>query len=144
MSFTFIKKILYLFLFLVLALHCVIAQVRINYQGEHRNYGDQAKIKEHVKNHLKEVEHPPDEISDDDELYYLFSIHDTNQDGYLDGHELRGAFTDEFDNESDKDALLKIDEIVEMIDHALLEDDMDNDGRISWEEYLLSQKYHEA
>ncbi|CAG8731643.1 34410_t:CDS:2, partial [Racocetra persica] len=62
-----------------LASYFVIAQVRINYQGEHRNYGDQDKIKEHVKSHLKDVPHP-EEISEEDELYYLFSIHDTNQD----------------------------------------------------------------
>ncbi|CAG8766156.1 29656_t:CDS:2 [Gigaspora margarita] len=142
MSFTLIKKILYLLLLLVLTLHIVIAEVKINYQGEHRNYGDHAKIKEHVKNHLKDIEHPPDEISDEDELYYLFSIHDINHDGYLDGHELRGAFAEEFD-ESDRNGL-KLEEIIEMIDHALLEDDMDNDGKISWEEYLLSQTYHEA
>ncbi|CAG8729371.1 3598_t:CDS:2, partial [Racocetra fulgida] len=68
----------------------------------------------------------PEEISDEDELYYLFSIHDTNQDGYLDGHELRGAFTDDHED-SDNTNVLKMEEIVEMIDHALLEDDMNNE-----------------
>ncbi|CAG8646741.1 3204_t:CDS:2, partial [Scutellospora calospora] len=126
-----------------LSLHFVIAQIKIDYQGEHRNYGDHAKIQEHVRNHLKDVPHP-DEISEEDELYYLFSIHDTNNDGHLDGHELRGAFIEhESDDDSNKN-LLTIEEIVEMIDHVLLEDDMNNDGKISWDEYLLSQTYHEA
>ena len=33
-------------------------------------------------------------------------------------------------------------EVEQMIDHALLEDDINNDGKISWEEYLASQQYH--
>ena len=30
-----------------------------------------------------------------------------------------------------------------MIDEALMEDDVSNDGKISWEEYLASQQYHQ-
>jgi Ca2+-binding EF-hand superfamily protein len=30
-----------------------------------------------------------------------------------------------------------------LIDHALEEDDMDNDGMVSWEEFMTSLKYHE-
>ncbi len=30
-----------------------------------------------------------------------------------------------------------------MIDEALMEDDVNNDGKISWEEYLASQQYHQ-
>ncbi|PKC10444.1 hypothetical protein RhiirA5_355443 [Rhizophagus irregularis] len=80
-------------------------------------------------------------MTDDDDLYYLFSIHDVNRDGYLDGHELREAFIDDEFGDSEG---LKLEEIVEMIDHVLLEDDMNNDGKISWEEYLLSQSYHQV
>ncbi|CAG8530459.1 4436_t:CDS:2 [Ambispora gerdemannii] len=105
---------------------CQKHQTRINYQGEHSNYGDHAKIKQHITEHLKDVQHPPD-MSETDELYYLFTIHDINKDRYLDGHELREAFTDfNLDNEDPK-AILTISELNEMIDHVLLEDDMDNE-----------------
>ncbi|CAI2165832.1 7040_t:CDS:2 [Funneliformis geosporum] len=87
---------------------------------------------------------PFEDISDDDDLYYLFSIHDANNDGFLDGHELREAFTDNIIGNKDEQPPLKLEEIIEMIDHVLLEDDMDNDGKISWEEYLLSQTYHQV
>jgi Ca2+-binding EF-hand superfamily protein len=63
-------------------------------------------------------------MTDDDDLYYLFSIHDVNRDGYLDGHELREAFIDDEFGDSEG---LKLEEIVEMIDHVLLEDDMNNE-----------------
>ncbi|GES94301.1 multiple coagulation factor deficiency protein 2-like [Rhizophagus clarus] len=119
-----------------------LANTYINYQGEHSNYGDHAKIRQHVKNHLKDIPGQNfEEMTDDDDLYYLFSIHDVNRDGYLDGNELREAFIDEEFGNSEG---LKLEEIVEMIDHVLLEDDMNNDGKISWEEYLLSQSYHQV
>ncbi|CAG8608341.1 6814_t:CDS:2, partial [Paraglomus occultum] len=114
------------------------SQQAINYEGEHQNFGDSARVKEHVQQHLKDIPHP-EKMSADDELYYLFSIHDVNKDGHLDGHELREAF---IDHSEDGKQTLTLDEIIEMVDHVLNEDDMDNDGMISWEEYLLSRKYH--
>ncbi|KAJ3327676.1 hypothetical protein HDU76_011343 [Blyttiomyces sp. JEL0837] len=89
-----------------------------------------------------------------DDLYYFFSLHDYNHDGHLDGHELRVAFT-EFETQIDdarggrpdgegkyaKDRL-PMKELEELIDHALEEDDLDNDGMVSWAEYLQSQKGH--
>lgn len=62
-------------------------------------------------------------MNEKDELYYLFSLHDINQDGYLDGNELRDAFTEEFGSTHS----MKLDEIVEMVDHVLAEDDMNNE-----------------
>ncbi|KAI8977883.1 hypothetical protein BDB01DRAFT_726913 [Pilobolus umbonatus] len=69
-------------------------------------------------------------------IYYLFVIHDLNEDGYLDGHELMAAFNE--DNST------QLDEIVSMVDHVLLEDDRNGDGLISWSEYLESELYHDA
>ena len=82
----------------------------------------------HVKNHLKDIPGQNlEELTEDEELYYLFSIHDVDHDGYLDGHELREAFTDEFADLEEGQSPLSLEEIVEMIDHVLLEDDMDNE-----------------
>ncbi|CAG8633679.1 740_t:CDS:1, partial [Acaulospora colombiana] len=74
--------------------------------------------------HLKDIPHP-EEMTEDDELYYLFSIHDANHDGYLDGNELRDAFTD-YDEGTGK-PYVSLEEVTEMIDHVLLEDDMNNE-----------------
>ncbi|KAI9473574.1 MAG: hypothetical protein EXX96DRAFT_488553 [Benjaminiella poitrasii] len=73
-------------------------------------------------------------------IYYLFLIHDVDGDGFLDGHELRAAFTDF--GEDDATQYLSLEEVTEMVDHVLAEDDLDGDGLISWSEYLESQNYH--
>ncbi|KAI8372773.1 uncharacterized protein BYT42DRAFT_536228 [Radiomyces spectabilis] len=117
------------------------------YDGAHSNYGIDKTNKEHIKEHLKALsgdnldELPP--LSDKDMIYYLFVIHDTNGDNHLDGHELRAAFTD-FDDVSEIDPteFISLEEVTEMVDHVLEEDDLDGDGRISWEEYIQSQLYH--
>jgi hypothetical protein len=71
------------------------------------------------------------DLSEKDMIYYLFVIHDTNGDGYLDGHELRAAFTD-FDHDdehsdnsttTEEQVLIPLGEVTEMVDHVLLEDD---------------------
>ncbi|KAG2235118.1 hypothetical protein INT48_006499 [Thamnidium elegans] len=122
------------------------------YKEPHSNYGDEKKNKQHIQEHMKAMtkddkstETP--ELSEKDMIYYLFVIHDINGDGYLDGHELRAAFTD-FDHEDghtdeEKEELIPLDEANDMVDHVLLEDDKNGDGLISWSEYLESQLYHD-
>lgn len=63
------------------------------------------------------------ELSEQDMIYYLFVIHDTNGDGYLDGHELRAAFTDFDDDHQTEEEELTLEEVTDMVDHVLLEDD---------------------
>ncbi|KAI8815370.1 hypothetical protein BJ742DRAFT_864592 [Cladochytrium replicatum] len=75
----------------------------------------------------------------DDDLFVFFSSADLDRDHHLDGHELRNAFIAGFDEKVR--TTLQIVDIEEMVDHALKEDDHDNDGKISWIEYLVSQKY---
>lgn len=119
---------------------------------------------------VKEDEKETPEMSEEDMIYYLFVIHDVNGDGYLDGHELRAAFSD-FDHEDEERkehhislaVTIPFDEITEMVDHVLEEDDKNGEqvlhcmlyvdmililfftysGLISWSEYLESQLYHE-
>ncbi|CAM0141984.1 hypothetical protein VKS41_004313 [Umbelopsis sp. WA50703] len=116
------------------------------YQMPHSNYGDEKKNQEHIKEHLKDLpvdKANMDNLDEKDTLFYLFSMHDYNKDGFLDGHELRAAFTD-FDHDEDVSELISLDEVTEMVDHVLEEDDLNGDGLISWEEYLESQTYHGA
>ncbi|KAI8049131.1 uncharacterized protein B0P05DRAFT_563842 [Gilbertella persicaria] len=113
------------------------------YQSTHSsNYGDEKHNREHIQEHLEAMKKDGDiELSEQDTIYYLFVIHDLNGDGYLDGHELRIAFTDFDQHEADTTMTLK--EVTAMIDHVLEEDDKNGDGLISWTEYLESQLYHE-
>lgn len=75
-----------------------------------------------------------DKETKENDVYYWFSLHDNNHDGHLDGHELRAAW---MSSNPTKYTLPVADELVDKI---LLNDDLDNDGKISWEEYLTSQK----
>jgi hypothetical protein len=54
-------------------------------------------------------------------------IHDVNGDGFLDGHELRAAFTDFGDEHEDATQYLSLQEVTEMVDHVLEEDDLDGE-----------------
>ncbi|KAI7900908.1 uncharacterized protein BX663DRAFT_515683 [Cokeromyces recurvatus] len=107
----------------------------------HSNYGDEKNNKHHIEEHIQSMlnNSSTTPISNDDMIYYLFVIHDVNGDGYLDGHELRSAFTDFDSNEP----IPSLEEVTEMVDHVMLEDDKNGDGLISWNEYLESQLYHE-
>ncbi|KAG0003974.1 hypothetical protein BGZ80_007705 [Entomortierella chlamydospora] len=105
---------------------------------DHSNYGDMGKAKEFAKEHMGEKAKT---LSQKEELMMLFSLHDSNKDGFLDGIELRAAFSDYAHSDESN---LSLEKMHDMIDHVIEEDDTNNDGKISWEEYLISQKYHEA
>ena len=86
---------------------------------------------------------PEGKKSDEDDIFYFFSLHDYNRDHKLDGHELALAFQGfEFYNGTEFEESMNLVELEEMIDHALHEDDINNDGMIDWPEYLASQQYH--
>ncbi|KAG0286113.1 hypothetical protein BGZ96_009756 [Linnemannia gamsii] len=110
--------------------------------GEHSNYGDTAKAKEFAKEHMGEK---GKNLTEKEELMMLFTLHDTNKDGKLDGIELRAAFSDFNDQHTpNSQSTVTLQNMLDMIDHVLGEDDLNNDGMISLEEYMISQKYHEG
>eukprot|EP00842_Homolaphlyctis_polyrhiza_P005437 jgi/Hompol1/5895/HPOL_000331-RA len=117
-----------------------------NSYGEDTNYGDIKALTEHFRNRLKGIGYGSERNagSHNSDVFYFFSVHDYNSDGFLDGHELRLAFQGYELHWYGEEAANKLDfqDIEKMIDHALDEDDTNNDGRISWAEYLESQAYH--
>ncbi|KAI8371822.1 hypothetical protein BD560DRAFT_369540 [Blakeslea trispora] len=137
-------------LFFILALSfCALLAQAIEFKNkDHSNYGDNKENKEHIREHLRKLSadsgEEPKDLSDEDMIYYLFLIHDLNGDGFLDGHELRAAFTDFGDEHEDATKYLSLEEVTEMVDHVIEEDDLNGDGLISWSEYLESQSYHHA
>ncbi|KAK3843442.1 MAG: hypothetical protein J3R72DRAFT_440853 [Linnemannia gamsii] len=110
--------------------------------SDHSNYGDTAKAKEFAKEHMGEK---GKNLTEKEELMMLFTLHDTNKDGHLDGIELRAAFSDYNDQHTpNSQSTVTLQQMNDMIDHVILEDDINNDGKISLEEYMISQKYHEG
>ncbi|KAF9308625.1 hypothetical protein BG006_005382, partial [Podila minutissima] len=63
-------------------------------------------------------------MTEKEELMMLFSLHDANKDGYLDGIELRAAFSDF--NQGGPETALTLQAMNDMIDHVIGEDDVDN------------------
>lgn len=68
---------------------------------------------------------PPKPGNEKDELYFIFTLHDADKNGYLDGHELRVALTD-FEDDTDQ-TLMSLEDVADMIDHVLEEDDTDGE-----------------
>ncbi|KAI9208268.1 uncharacterized protein BJ171DRAFT_490844 [Polychytrium aggregatum] len=77
------------------------------------------------------------ETLNDNDIYYYFALHDQNHDGFLDGHEIRNALTT-FGPAQGSDRK-SIDQIEREVDEALAQADTNNDGLVSWDEYLGSQ-----
>jgi len=101
------------------------------------DYGDMHRELEHLKQTEGQYNPKIGKLdTDSDEEYYYYTLHDVNEDGYLDGHELYHAFADDYAEEGN---VIAHDTLVEWVDHVLEEDDQEQDGRISWAEYLLSQ-----
>ncbi|EGF80536.1 hypothetical protein BATDEDRAFT_25195 [Batrachochytrium dendrobatidis JAM81] len=123
---------------------CSHATLSSNY-GEDSNYGDVKPSASHFRERLEAIGYGQDSNEKGDsnqEVIYFFSIHDYNYDGMLDGHELRLAFQGYEQDTGKEKAHIDLADLETMIDHALAEDDTNNDGMISWEEYLESQSYH--
>ena len=110
-----------------------LAVVPKDYDKDKGNYVSREKMHQQVQENV----HVNHDIDEEDELLYYFEKYDFNGDDKLDGNELRLAF------DLPDDGSVSLAEFEEMADHALLEDDLNNDGAIDWEEYLTSQSYHE-
>jgi hypothetical protein len=128
---------------MLLVLHLIGALVAVA-QADDNLYGDihhdPDAFRQDFQQHHKQGEKVGDESTDDlfkankeDDVYYWFSLHDYDHDGFLDGHELRVAWM----NSDPKKYTLEVAE--DTVDKILDRDDLDNDGKISWEEYLTSQ-----
>lgn len=119
------------------------------WKDEKSHFGTHAQMKKSVqeKNIAKDMN-----IKDEDEHLYFFPVssplessdlnpvqlYDYNEDNYLDGHELRAAFYSEQEQADKKKPLLS--DVEKLVDDVLKSDDADNDGKISWDEFLASFK----
>lgn len=95
-----------------------------------------------------EVKHVIGDDDDDDELstlYYWFALHDSNDDGKLDGYELLQAFAQWGSDQEDHLLHGNLNSILhsmkQMVDSTLVEDDRNRDGMIDIDEFLISQHY---
>ena len=100
----------------VILLLSVVWASEETWDGKDSNYGDIHKAAEH----FKEETHAS--TSKEDDTYVFFSLHDYNQDGHLDGHELRNAFLGvEFNEDKDVVVDIPLADLESYIDHTLSE-----------------------
>lgn len=89
-------------------------------------------VHDHIREHMPMI----DDMYNDD--IYFFSLHDTNADGHLDGHEMRVALLDSHGHQREQKSL---EQVENRVDAILAKDDRNGDGRISFAEFNLMSFY---
>ncbi|XP_017775616.1 PREDICTED: multiple coagulation factor deficiency protein 2 homolog [Nicrophorus vespilloides] len=103
---------------------------------------------EHLQEHLEDIINEPDlsALSDEELEFYYFQVHDVDKNSKLDGLEILQAIQhtmhkDESEsNESTENDEDTFNYYVELIDKVLAEDDLDNDGFLTYPEYVAGRK----
>lgn len=103
---------------------------------------------EHIGQHLNgQMEADTSKMTPEQLQFHYFTMHDLDKDQRLDGIELIKAITHWHGDETNPQAVppkMADQELEDMIDSILKDDDFDNDGYISYPEFLQSQKKREA
>ncbi|CAF1286204.1 unnamed protein product [Rotaria magnacalcarata] len=144
---------------LVLVVFTLIHQIYGH--GEHGGAGSQATAgqphvarkmedyvhdTEHLRHDLEgQINKPKEQMTAEEQNFYYFKLHDTNNDNRLDGLEVVAAFDHVHQEENNKNNAtaehtppperLADDELIRIVDDILKEEDLDRDGYISYEEF---------
>ena len=104
----------------------------------------------HIQHDLQgQINKPVEQMTPEEQSFYYFKLHDTNNDNRLDGLEVIAAFDHVHDEEyshddsineqnSNKTERLSDEELINLVDDVLKDEDFDHDGFISYEEFKLS------
>jgi Ca2+-binding EF-hand superfamily protein len=94
-----------------------------------------------------QINKPNEQITPEEQNFYYFKLHDTNNDNLLDGLEVIAAFDHAHQEENDHNTTtvegqnstqtdrMGDEELTHLIDDILKEEDLDRDGFISYEEF---------
>ncbi|CAF1073717.1 unnamed protein product [Adineta steineri] len=115
------------------------------------------KMEDHVHdiNHMKhdlqgQINKPVEQMSQEEQNFYYFKLHDINNDNRLDGLEVIASFDHEHEEENlqnatvdghhnnTKNERIGDEELTNLIDDILKEEDLDRDGFISYEEFKVA------
>jgi multiple coagulation factor deficiency protein 2 len=100
----------------------------------------------HIRHDLEgQINKPKEQMTPEEQNFYYFKLHDTNNDNRLDGLEVVAAF-DHVHQEENSNATdtqhtaqaherLADEELIRLVDDILKEEDLDRDGFISYEEF---------
>jgi len=107
-----------------------------------RAFHEHARDKDHIMKDMEGVVNKPEsEMSQEELQFHYFKLHDSNNDNLLDGWELMFALNhDHNDATADKKVMSDTD-ISDLLDPIFREDDKDQDGFISYAEFMASIKW---
>jgi Ca2+-binding EF-hand superfamily protein len=101
----------------------------------------------HIRHDLEgQINKPKEEMTPEEQNFYYFKLHDTNNDNRLDGLEIVAAFDHVHQEENNNTTTttgetpphherLADEELMRLVDDILKEEDLDRDGFISYEEF---------
>lgn len=105
-----------------------------------RSFHEHAKDRDHIMKDMEGVVNKPEsEMSQEELQFHYFKLHDANNDNLLDGWELMFALNHD-DSKTDEKKVLSDKEISDMLDPIFQEDDRNQDGFISYSEFMASIK----
>uniref|UniRef100_A0A0N4ZTD2 EF-hand domain-containing protein n=1 Tax=Parastrongyloides trichosuri TaxID=131310 RepID=A0A0N4ZTD2_PARTI len=98
---------------------------------------DSIHDKEHLKEHLQDtIDIDTAHMTADQERYHYFRLHDTNKDNLIDGMEIMKAYTHHDHRMDGTKPVLQDYQIENLVDAVLQEMDKNNDGFITYAEYV--------
>lgn len=131
---------------LLVTLSCTVLSHAHSHGGKHGDVLDAKHVndQEHLKEHLKE-QIDVTKMSEADQQFYYFKVHDSDNNDKLDGIELSNAMAHYHDEEQgeSKEEYTET-ELGSMVDQILDEDDLNKDGYIDYPEFIQSQQRDEA
>ncbi|XP_038076050.1 multiple coagulation factor deficiency protein 2 homolog [Patiria miniata] len=147
----------YVFLLVAFILLLICAVVASSQADEKRSKFRDPEVvrnKEHVQEHLDELrgsEKREEDMTDEELEFHYFKLHDFDNNTKLDGLEILAAINHVLSDETldpsmtpqqAKDARLL--QHMEMIDQVLAEDDFNNDGYLTYLEFVLARRRAET
>ncbi|XP_054759741.1 multiple coagulation factor deficiency protein 2 homolog [Lytechinus pictus] len=146
------------FLYMVSMVTCHTAQSK-NINPHHDNSDQSNKFrdpefvrnKEHVKEHLEgQVDTEEKEMTDEELEFHYFKLHDFDNNTKLDGLEIMAAISHVVPFEPpEKDMSIiqiadaRVKYFAGIIDQVMLDDDFNQDGYLTYLEYVLSRRRHQ-
>jgi len=105
-----------------------------------RTFQQHARDKDHIIADMEGVLNKPEsEMSQEELQFHYFKLHDSNNDNLLDGWELMFALNHDHKDANEKKSMSD-QEISDLLDPIFREDDKDQDGFISYAEFMASIK----
>ncbi|CEF62980.1 Multiple coagulation factor deficiency protein 2 [Strongyloides ratti] len=105
--------------------------------GKEDSIHDKGHLKEHLQN---KIDIDNTEWTEDQERYYYFTLHDSNKDNIIDGIEIMKAYTHHDHRVDGTKPQLEDYQIENLVDAVLHEMDQNNDGFVTYAEYVDKTK----